>query len=113
MPTISAEIASEVACKYAGHMKQINNYEVEEYMFRHKGSDNLMYAVHLEQLNMIGRLKILLFFVDTHTSNIIWTYENLKLFALSDADKITYDHDTHQVGESFNADLMKLHGRVE
>ena len=94
-PSISTKTASEAAYKYAGSMKQINSHEVKMYILHHEDSDYLTYAFQLEQLNEDGKLTMPFIFVDAHTSNIVWSYDNLKSFALLDEDKITYNHDTN------------------
>jgi Zn-dependent metalloprotease len=85
---------------------------------RHDGADSLAWKVSLRQVNDAGMLAMPVVFVDGHALKAVWTFDNLKSYSLSDADKVTYDnrrstrYNRAQVGTSSDSELLLTHDSV-
>ena len=101
-----------------GYAELSETPEADLQVLRHQGRDYLTYRVQLRYLRPDSTPSMPVVFIDAHTGDQVWRYDNLQTYALSDADKITYDlnnstnYNNAVVGDSSDSDLLETHNSV-
>lgn len=92
---------------------------VDLQILRHNGQDYLTYRVELKKFRADENPSMPVVFINAHTGEEVWRYDNLQTASLSDADKQTYDmnngtnYGNAVIGDSSDSDLNTTHNSID
>ncbi len=88
------------------------------WVFRDKRGPALAWRVQIRDIEDTDTPSMPVSFIDAHDGSVLFQYDNLQTYSLSDADKTTYDlnnrtrYSRATVGDSSDADLLTTHDSV-
>lgn len=78
-PDYTADDAVELAVAEAGGWSELSDDPtVELWVLRHEGADHLTWRVQLHRVHFDAHDELPVVFVDAHTGEVVWTYDNLQ-----------------------------------
>jgi len=112
-PAYTADEAIDLALAAHGPRADLSQAPAADlWVLRTKAGAYLAWRVQIRDIEDATVPSIPVIFIDAHTGDVISSYDNLQTYALSDADKVTYDlrHRTSYrravVGDSSDGDLL-------
>ncbi|MCX4246633.1 M4 family metallopeptidase [Paraliomyxa miuraensis] len=119
-PTLGEREAVALAVQNVGGWGSLSDEPRAELLaLRHEGRDHLAYRVELRQMGHAREPSAPVVFVDAHGGEEIWRHEGLEHYALSTANRVTYDMNNGTdfgaavVGDSSDATLLQTHDSVK
>jgi vibriolysin len=73
-----AEATDAAALAYGGSAMLLGTPKVDKQILRHEGKDHLTYRVQLEMRTVDDDPSMPVVFVDAHTGEVVWSYDNLQ-----------------------------------
>ena len=118
-PAYSASEATDIALFSHGARKDLSQAPTADlWVLRTKEGVSLAWRVQIRDIEDNEAPSMPVVFVDAHSGETIWSYDNLQTYSLSDSDKVTYDikHRTStkraSVGTDSDSDLLTTHNAV-
>ncbi|MCB9780618.1 MAG: M4 family metallopeptidase [Alphaproteobacteria bacterium] len=118
-PAWSAQEAIDLALAEHGLQHDLSEAPTAELVvLPQDGQDRLTWAVRIRDVEDAEKPSIPMIFVDAHTGEIAWKYDDLQSYSLSDSDKTTYDlrnrtsYGRATVGSSSDGELLTTHDAV-
>ncbi len=104
-PDYSADEAMDIAAEdyFDGWDKLTEDPTADLYVLRHEGQDHLVWRVQLKRLDGTHQTTMPVMFIDAHTGDLVWSYENLQTATCSGATNAygTVSVDCYTDGSSY------------
>ena len=118
-PDYDADEAIDIALDAHGPRRDLSEAPTADlWVFRDKSGEYLAWRVQMRDIEDNTTPSMPVRFIDAHTGDVLWTYNNLQTASLTDSDKITYDNKQKTtysravVGTDADANLLTTHNAV-